>query len=367
MPDPTPTGVALRLRLVELLAPRVAPDRLVDLATRAESYILGPLYVARADAASTFDRATLAAAGPGDLAPGAARDVPPGESWAFVTHRTLAEVGPCDTCGAVTRCLNAGPGGRCDHHRPADPATAPEPTPDPVAVVSGAVVRDMVARGERITGAGLARALGVSQVTGSARLRDLVQAGLVRRVGKGAGTRYELVEEGEAVAAPDVAADPYERRLQALDQTMDEIEPMWTAAEPVTAQTLAARMGVCKSTASARLSALVVAGRVARAGAGSQVRFVAPGSAEPEPIPAPARAPLPEDCLVPPPAPDTAAPADLDTVVDWLRGQGHSVEREPAGTWIVNGLGGCTAKGLLAHTNQLRQAVGLPPFRVRRI
>lgn len=222
-------------------------------------------------------------------APRAERDVPPGQSWALRHHRTLAEVGNCDTCAS------------------ADPA--PDAAPDPVASASSLtaldLVLDLAARGERITGASLAQALGVSQVTGSRRLAGLEQAGHVRRTGIGAGTRYELVTEttsATAVPEPSPVVTPVPRPL-------------------------------------------------------------------PDSLPVGGRAVLPEDVLRgspidPDPAPAPAA--DIETVVEWLRAQGDRVEVGTGGTWRVSGSPRWSDRDLLNRANAKRQSLGLPPFSLRR-
>jgi hypothetical protein len=322
--DATPTGIALRLDLIKTLAPHVG-EAVVDLAARAEAYILGPVAVELPPGAIR-----LAAA-----APGAERDVPPGQSWAFPTHRTQAEVGICDTCASVTRCLNAGPDGGCHRHHPAAPAeeakadapppgdTAPRPAPVPKdqpepSADSLAVIRRLAAAGERITGASLGRALGVSGFTGSHRLRRLEQAGHVRRAGTGAGTRYELVEE----VAP-IAATPTPEPAPAPPLTINLPPPARSTPAPRPAT---------------------------------------------EPLPA-GKASLPEDRLRLDPSvdADTVPATDIDTVVDWLRAQGIAVVLQLDGLWSLNKVRDHAARDLLIHANKLRKAVGLPPFRVRRI
>jgi len=248
-------------------------------------------------------------------APSAERDVSPGQSWALRHHRTLAEVGNCDTCASVARCLNAGPGGACHHHStaPTDPALEAAPDPAASGITALDMVRSLVAQGERITGASLARYMGCSQVTGSRRLAGLEAAGHVRRTGTGAGTCYELVTE--ASAAADEAPAP---------------APKLTITLPPPA---------CSTSA-------------------------------PRPAPKPAgRETLPEDVLRgspidPDPAPASAA--DIDTVVEWLVAQGDKIEPGTGGTWRMAGSPRWSDRDLLNRANAKRERLGLPPFSLRR-
>ena len=69
-----------------------------------------------------------------------------------------------------------------------------------------AVVRDMDATGQRVTGGTLGNRLGCNQSTASQNLRRIEDAGYVRRQGRGGYVRYIPLGAGEKPAPVEVAA-----------------------------------------------------------------------------------------------------------------------------------------------------------------
>jgi hypothetical protein len=176
-------------------------------------------------------------------------------------------------------------------------------------------VRAIAAAGERITGAALANALVVSLAVGRRHIAGLEAAGHVRRIGTGAGTRYELL------AVPDPApTDPVEK-IDTPALTITLPPPARSAPTP---------------------------------------------RQESEALPS-ARATLPEDVLRGRPAdPDPAPVSDVDPVIEWLISQGDKIEPGTGGTWRVAGSARWSDRDLVKRANAKRLALGLPPFSLRR-
>jgi len=161
----------------------------------------------------------------------------------------------------------------------------------------------LVAAGERITGAALTKVLGCGVVLARRHLAALEEAGTIHRIGTGAGTRYELAVVVDPIETIDVAA--------------------LTVPLPAPARSVP--------------------------------------RAAPERLPA-GRAVLPEDVLRnrrPDPEP---APADIDTVLDWLAANGDRVAATGNGGWQLNGASGWSERDLVKHANSKRAELGLPVF-----
>ncbi|MEO0034324.1 MAG: hypothetical protein RLZZ501_347, partial [Pseudomonadota bacterium] len=175
-----------------------------------------------------------------------------------------------------------------------------------------AYVGCLAAAGERITGAALAKVLGCGVVLARRHLADLEEAGIVHRIGTGAGTRYELTSM--SAGAP---FGPVEK----IDMAALNV------ALPPPARSVP--------------------------------------RAVPEPLPA-GRAVLPEDVLRDRHRDPEPAPTDIDTVIDWLAANGDRVAITGNGGWRLNGTSGWSERDLVKRANGKRAELGLPAFSLGR-
>lgn len=277
--------VALRRELVWLFAPLVG-SAAIEAAIRAEAYILGK--------GEQSDEDDAASADSGRNGPDAEGDQP-------------VEGGdPCwgHSAGSDPVAHPAEPGGEAAASG-AEAARKGRLTSPGAEARAYAYVVDLVAAGAKVTGIALANALGCGLATARKQLAGLEAAGRVRRIGIGAGTRYELVDGGDAAAS-------------------DPVEKINTAPPSPPSIPRAA----------------------------------------PEALPA-GHAPLPEDVLRDRRRDPEPAPTDIDTVVDWLAANGDRLE-VTGESYRLNGTTGWTARDLIKRANGKRAELGLPAFSIGR-
>ncbi|EME69740.1 hypothetical protein H261_11919 [Paramagnetospirillum caucaseum] len=400
-----PTGPALRLHLIELLLPTAGRD-VIDLAAKAEGYVLGPLYHVPAEAtdqlADTIIRLSESAASLGPLighGDDLAAELAEERQWDAIImpgDEPIEEADhdrPVETPVAMPDAGRAEAGDRGGQPPPAqDPGqegTAQELTAKvkPARKVPAGHLRWTPERQTELRRLCL-QGLEAKEIEAAMGLKDNGAFANAHRFGwtaewREARERRRAGQQTEAPPppAPELAATGQDPGVELppppveIREPAAQVKPKRDYAVTVWAKERKDRLrdmvlegrSVEEMAAELGLAPLQVEQQIPRqclTAAWAEAKAAKVGAALAKPRAAPERPRLPEDAIRRPPEAQAAAPATIDTVADYLRGCGQTVGLNETGAWTIDGCA-LPPKRLLAAANQYRTANGLPPFSVR--